>query len=106
MVCPRKITQPGIAEELGLTRACVAKELIRLRGKGLIEAETAYINGAKRQMKVFFLSLKGEQLAAQFVDAWNWKAVPRPSDRAARSTPAKGERDAVTLIRIGQGVSP
>ena len=70
-VCPVEITQPGIADQLDNTRANVAKELIRLQRKGFVEFEKHYVKGARRMLKVYFLTPKGEILAAQLKSTLN-----------------------------------
>ena len=63
MVGPWEITQRGIAEALHQSREHIAKELTRLREKGYIVAKLVYVNGSKRQLKVYVPSPKGERLA-------------------------------------------
>jgi DNA-binding MarR family transcriptional regulator len=63
--CPRDMTQVGLAENLGLPRPHVTVELGRAVKKGLIEFARAYVNGSKRQVKVYNLTATGESLAVQ-----------------------------------------
>ena len=65
LVCPREMSQAGMAEKLGLPRNHIAVELGRAVAKGLIGVGSAHVNGFKCNVKVYFLTPLGVQLAMQ-----------------------------------------
>ncbi len=58
--CPKEISQSGIAEALGISRAHAALELKKLKEKDEeVEERLAHIKGGKTRRKVYFLTFKG-----------------------------------------------
>ena len=58
--CPKEISQSGIAEALGISRAHAALELKKLKEKEEeVEERLAHIKGGKTRRKVYFLTFKG-----------------------------------------------
>jgi DNA-binding transcriptional regulator LsrR (DeoR family) len=58
-LCPRELTQDGIAERLGKYRGHVASELRKLRADGQVEFEVTHAPMARTKRKAFFLTQKG-----------------------------------------------
>jgi len=85
--CPRDMTQVGLAENLGLPRPHVTVELGRAVKKGLVEFARAYVNGNKRQVKVYNLTATGESLAVQLTQLRR----EQPSSRSGKGI-SGGER--------------
>ncbi len=52
-VWPPDATQEGIARALGKSRAHVALEIKRLKGKGLVDEARAHVKGAPTRRKVY-----------------------------------------------------
>jgi len=88
--CPRDMTQVGLAENLGLPRPHVTVELGRAFKKGLVEFARAYVNGNKRQVKVYNLTAAGESLAVQLTQLRRERLSPPPRDGGSGGE--KGER--------------
>jgi len=67
-VCPRAMTQAGIADGLGVSRGHVAVELKRLLGREHIASRHAHIPDACSRLKVYHLTHLGEILVRQYRD--------------------------------------
>ncbi len=69
-VVPFAISQPGIADHLGITRSHVSKEMIRLKeaSRDLVEEKIRHVEGSKRRRKVYFLTPMGIDKADSLVD--------------------------------------
>ena len=65
MVCPRGMTQEGIAEKLGKSRQHISVELKKLRDKCHVAFNTAHSPKAKTRRKAFYLTPEGIRLATQ-----------------------------------------
>ena len=55
-------TQSGMAEELRTTRSAVSKVLRRLAAAGYVVHETAHVPGARRRLRVYRLTPRGERI--------------------------------------------
>lgn len=55
-VAPISITQDGIAEGVGISRAHVSLVLKDLVGRGLVESRLVYIVGGSRRRKVYVVT--------------------------------------------------
>jgi DNA-binding MarR family transcriptional regulator len=58
-------TQAGIAASLATTQGAVSKILARLRAAEVVRRERRHVRGQPRRMKVYFLTRRGEILAAE-----------------------------------------
>ncbi len=69
-VVPFDISQPGIAESLGLARSHVSKELIRLKDHSshLVSEDIRHVKGSRRRRKVYFLTPQGVIKAKELRD--------------------------------------
>ncbi|MFQ5552962.1 MAG: AAA family ATPase, partial [Thermoplasmata archaeon] len=61
---PRRVTQQGIAQSLGLSRSHIALELKKLLEEGSLETRLAHVRNAKSRRKVYFNTFQGERIAA------------------------------------------
>jgi DNA-binding MarR family transcriptional regulator len=73
--CPEEVTQKGISDGLGISRAHAAIELKRLREMGEVEERVAHVTKAKTRRKVYFLNLRGENRAREMRDYAKQKKV-------------------------------
>ena len=58
-VAPFSLTQDGIAEGVGISRAHVSLVLKDLVGRGLVEDRLVYVVGGKRRRKVWVVTRRG-----------------------------------------------
>lgn len=58
-----KVTQKGVAENVGLSRTHASRVLKRLTEKGLVEEEKSAVKGHKKKLKTYFLERKGIEKA-------------------------------------------
>jgi hypothetical protein len=68
LVCPRAMTQQGIADRLGISRGHAAVELKRLLGRGHIAWRHAHIPDVCPRLKVYCLTPLGEIFVRQYRD--------------------------------------
>jgi len=68
IVCPREMTQAGIAEKFGIRRGHVAVEVKRLLGRGHIATRRAHVPDMRSRLKVYNLTYLGEILVKQYRD--------------------------------------
>jgi DNA-binding MarR family transcriptional regulator len=68
LVCPRAMTQQGIADRAGISRGHAAVELKRLLGRGHIASRHAHIPDVCPRLKVYHLTPLGEILVRQLRD--------------------------------------
>lgn len=61
---PPQSTQQGIAEALSATQGAVSKVLRRLIAGELVRWERRHVPGRFRRVRVYFLTVQGEQMAA------------------------------------------
>ncbi|MFQ6060628.1 MAG: NB-ARC domain-containing protein, partial [Thermoplasmata archaeon] len=73
--CPEEVTQKGISDNLGISRAHAAIELKRLKEVGEVEERVAHVTKAKTRRKVYFLNLRGENRAREMRDYAKQKKV-------------------------------
>jgi DNA-binding Lrp family transcriptional regulator len=66
LVCPRAMTQQGIADRLDISRGHVAVEVKRLLGRGYIASRHAHIPDVCPMLKVYHLTYLGEILVRQY----------------------------------------
>jgi DNA-binding MarR family transcriptional regulator len=66
--CPTEVTQKGISDQLGISRAHAAIELKRLKEMGEVDERVAHVTKAKTRRKVYFLNLRGENRAREMRD--------------------------------------
>lgn len=66
--CPPDVTQKGISDKLGISRAHAAIELKRLKEMGEVDERVAHVTKAKTRRKVYFLNLRGENRAREMRD--------------------------------------
>ncbi|MCK4444669.1 MAG: AAA family ATPase, partial [Thermoplasmata archaeon] len=66
--CPQDVTQKGISDKLGISRAHAAIELKRLKEMGEVDERIAHVTKAKTRRKVYFLNLRGENRAREMRD--------------------------------------
>ncbi len=66
--CPPEVTQKGISDRLGISRAHAAIELKRLKEMGEVDERVAHVTKAKTRRKVYFLNLRGENRAREMRD--------------------------------------
>lgn len=95
--CPEEVTQKGISDGLGISRAHAAIELKRLREMGEVEERVAHVTKAKTRRKVYFLNLRGENRAREMRDYAKQKKV-RIVDPAGEFEIVEGEM-AVKVLR-------
>jgi tetratricopeptide (TPR) repeat protein/DNA-binding MarR family transcriptional regulator len=62
-VCHPDVSQRGIADAVGVSRAHAALELKRLRDAEEVEERVAHVKGAQTRRKVYFLTPEGERKA-------------------------------------------
>ncbi len=67
-VCPPEVSQRGIADAAGVSRAHAALELKKLRESGDVDERVAHVEGAATRRKVYFLSPRGERETRAVVD--------------------------------------
>ncbi len=67
---PYEVSQPGIADSLGLARSHVSKEMIRLKksSSDLVEERTRHVRGSKRRRKVYILTPLGQKKANSIIE--------------------------------------
>ena len=58
-VAPFSLTQDGIAEGVGISRAHCSLVLKDLVGRELVESRLAYISGCSRRRKVYLVTRRG-----------------------------------------------
>jgi DNA-binding MarR family transcriptional regulator len=68
LVCPRAMTQQGIADRAGISRGHAAVELKRLLVRGHIASRHAHIPDVCLRLKVYHLTPLGEILVRQYRD--------------------------------------
>ncbi len=73
--CPEEVTQRGISDKLGISRAHAAIELKRLKEMGEVDERVAHVTKAKTRRKVYFLNLRGENRAREMRDYAKEKKV-------------------------------
>ncbi len=59
MEVPHPVTQPGIADAVGLSRGHLTQVINTMRDDGLVVEEVRHVKGSVRRRKVYFLSSKG-----------------------------------------------
>ena len=74
-VCPMEMTQDGMSQRLGISRAHAALELKRLKGRNQVEYRLAHVVKAKTRRKVYELTPAGERIADEVKDKARRKKV-------------------------------
>lgn len=74
-VCPLEMTQDGMSQRLGISRAHAALELKRLKGRNQVEYRLAHVVKAKTRRKVYELTPAGERIANEVKDEARRKKV-------------------------------
>jgi DNA-binding MarR family transcriptional regulator len=69
--------QAGIAESLATTQGAVSKILARLVAAGVIRRERRHVRGQSRRVRVYFLTQRGEALAAEIREKLGLEHRPR-----------------------------
>lgn len=72
---PGDVTQDGIAEALGISRAHAALELKRLKDSGKIEERVAHVAKARTRRKVYVLAPSGLEIARRMREHANARRV-------------------------------
>ncbi|MFO7792185.1 MAG: BREX system ATP-binding domain-containing protein [Candidatus Saliniplasma sp.] len=74
---PYELTQPGIAEAIGVSRSHLSYEIRRIMDEeeGLIEEKVKHVEGLKRRRKVYFLTGKGIERARSLREDYDEKRV-------------------------------
>jgi len=98
--CPKEMTQEGIAQALGISRAHAALELKRLRTLARVAERMAHVAGAKTRRKVYALTHNGAPHARALRDLAREKRILLVD--AAERHDARGE-DAIAALK-GRGV--
>lgn len=96
---PFAISQQGIADRLGVNRAHVSKEIIRLkeRSDDLIEEEIKHVKGIKRRRKVYFLTQSGQEKADIIYERTLDEIITFREDNYEKKLPIK---DVIELLDI------
>ena len=61
-VAPFSLTQAGIAEAVGISRAHCSLVLKKLREDGFVESRLVYVVGGRRKRKAYVVSSRGRQV--------------------------------------------
>lgn len=72
------ITQDGVGQAAGISRAHASLELGHLRNLGMVEERLGHVAGTPRQVKLYFITKKG-------IDALETGAKPLPHAQVYRS---------------------
>jgi DNA-binding MarR family transcriptional regulator len=87
MVGPIQVTQDGIGEALGLSRAHVAITLSKLIDEGRVEERLQHVNGASSRRKTYYLTEEGRKIydeLASMVDVPLGTLIFAPANKTAR----------------------
>ena len=77
---PSEITQPGIADAIGIRRSHVSYALKGLKGKGQVVEHIAHIKDVKRKRKIYLLTQGGIDYARKIKIALEQRTVPLMDD--------------------------
>ena len=97
--CPAEMTQDGIAEALGISRAHVALELKRLRTAGRVQERMAHVAAAKVRRKVYALTPSGQEIARRMREHARLRTVILSSRDGTREV--RGEEALEALRKHG-----
>jgi ATP/maltotriose-dependent transcriptional regulator MalT/DNA-binding MarR family transcriptional regulator len=97
--CPPEMTQDGIADALGISRAHVALELKRLRTTNRVQERMAHVANAKVRRKVYALTTAGQEIARKMREHARSRTVTLSASDGAREV--RGEEAIEALKRQG-----
>ena len=97
--CPPEMTQDGIADALGISRAHVALELKRLRSAGRVEERMAHVANAKVRRKVYALTPSGQEIARRMREHARTRSVTLRSPEGPQTV--SGEEAIARLRKSG-----
>ncbi len=97
--CPAEMTQDGIAEALGISRAHVALELKRLRMAGRVEERMAHVARAKVRRKVYALTPSGQEVARKMREHARQRTIALSGPQGTREV--RGEEALEALRKHG-----
>ncbi len=86
-VCPVEMTQDGISEKIGISRAHAALELKRLKQRGHVDCRLAHVARTKTRRKVYFLTKPGEEHATGLKDIASHKRLRVIEDGGGQEHP-------------------
>lgn len=88
MVGPLQVTQDGIGEALGISRAHVAIILKKLLAEGRVEERLQHVNGTISRRKTYYLTEKGREIyheLGSMVDVPLGSLIFAPANKTART---------------------
>ncbi len=94
--CPAEMTQDGIADALGISRAHVALELKRLRAAGRVQERMAHVAGAKVRRKVYVLGPSGQEIARRMREHARQRTIALSDPQGTRE--ARGD-EVIEILR-------
>ncbi len=94
--CPAEMTQDGIANALGISRAHVALELKRLRTTGRVQERMAHVASAKVRRKVYALTPSGQEIARKMREHARQRTITLSGPEGTREV--RGE-EAIEALR-------
>lgn len=89
MEVPHDVTQPGIADSVGLSRGHITQVINEMEDKQLVLEEIRHVKGNVRKRKVYFLSSKGLQKERNLREDLEEKTVKLKTDEKTQEIQLK-----------------
>jgi ATP/maltotriose-dependent transcriptional regulator MalT/DNA-binding MarR family transcriptional regulator len=108
---PLELTQPGIADAVGIRRSHVANVVKNLKEKGNVDDRTAHVKNQPRKRKIYFLTDNGKDYALQLRNKLEQKTVQIKNqkgklEKVKMSEINKKHSTQISLLQLIRNVQP